>query len=118
MTTSKTFLRLMNMSEEIAKAAGTTEDVVSKVLEVANTDVISRRRQPALPPPDGGISIRAAGRKYKIDFRLVSSWVKRGLIAILLETPNNKYIQEKDVAELAKKYKTNPGRGKRTIFVK
>ncbi len=116
MVTSRTFSRLMTMSEQLAQTAGTTQEVVNKVLQAANTDIIKHRRQPALPPPEGGISIREAGRKYEIDFRLVSSWVKRGLITILLETPNNKYIDEKQVSELASKYKTNPGRGKRTVF--
>ncbi|MFA5389143.1 MAG: hypothetical protein WC312_05245 [Candidatus Omnitrophota bacterium] len=118
MVTSKTFERLSSISDRIADAAGTSEEVVRKVLDAAKTDIISRRRQPAPPPPEGGISIRAAGRKYKIDFRLISSWTKRGLITVLLETPNNKYINENQVAELAKKYKSDPGRGKRTVFAK
>jgi hypothetical protein len=116
MTTAKTFERLLTKSPELASATGASEQLVRKILKMAEKDIINRRRQPAPPPPKGGISIRAAGRKYNVDFRLVSTWVKRGLISVLLETPNNKFVEEKKVAELAAKYNTNPGRGKRTIF--
>jgi hypothetical protein len=118
MVTAKTFERLSSISPQIATEAGTSEEVVLKVLEIAKKDIIKRRRQPSPPPPEGGITIRAAGRKYDVDFRLISSWVKRGLISVLLETPNNKYINELQVSTLAKKYKTNPGRGKHTIHAK
>jgi hypothetical protein len=39
--------------------------------------------------------------------------VQKGLIPVLLQTPNWTYINKSSVAELAAKYHSAPGRGKR-----
>jgi len=75
----------------------------------------NHKRQPKPPAPEGGISLGAAARKYKIPNQTISRWVKRGLISFILETRNEKYINEAEFAELAKRYKQNPGQGKWTI---
>lgn len=116
MVTVRSINRLMNISDKLAQAAGTTQDVVEKVLHAANTDIIKRRREPAPPPPDGGISIRGAERKYKINSQTISNWVKRGIVPVLLRTKNEVYISEKDIASIAVKFPHARGRGKRTII--
>jgi hypothetical protein len=97
MVTTKAFERSINISDTIAQEVGTDQETVRKVLEAAKAKEESRRRQPAPPPPTGGISLRAAGRKYNIDYRTISRWVKRGLIIVLLETRNCKYISDNDI---------------------
>ena len=106
----------MTISQEIAKKAGTKPAIALKVMVAMEEHINEKRRQPAPPPPEGGISIRAAGRKYNVDFRTISTWVKRGLVKVILETKNNKYIDEKSTKYLCTKYNSDPGRGKRTIF--
>jgi hypothetical protein len=113
MVTSKTFERLTRISPKIAFEAGTSEEVVKKVLAAAQTDVISRRRQPALPPPEGGISLMDAQRKYKIDHTLLSRWRKRKIIETILVTRNEVYVSEESVKKAAGVY--TPGRGKRDV---
>jgi hypothetical protein len=116
MVTTKTFERLSNISPQIATAAGTSEEVVRKVLEIAKTDIINRRRRPAAPPPEGGISIRAAERKYKINSQTISGWAKRGIVTVLLRTNNEVFISDKEISNIAKKFSQARGRGKRTII--
>lgn len=65
--------------------------------------------------PSGGICLRAAERKYGISARTISRWVARGLIAPILRTKNELYLDEIVLCELIAKYKKAPGRGKRTI---
>lgn len=114
--TTRTFERLLNKSPELASAAGASEKLVRKILEMAEKDVISRRRQPAPPAPEGGISIRAAGKKYKIPFQTISQWVQTGALKSLKRTKNALYIKESDIAGIATKYKQHHGRGKKAIF--
>ena len=79
-------------------------------------EFVSRRQSPTPPPPEGGISIRAAGKKYKIPFQTISQWVQKGVIKPLLRTKNELYISESDIAQIATKYKQSHGRGKRAIY--
>jgi hypothetical protein len=116
MVTVKTFERLMNNCEEIAQKAGTDPDVAEKVLQVAQDEVISRRRQPKVPIPEGGISINIAARKYKVDHTLLCRWRKKGIIITLLETKNEIYVSEESVSKAVAVYKEDPGRGKRTVI--
>jgi len=78
-------------------------------------DTEERRRQPRPAPPEGGISIRAAARKYDLQSATLSDWRRDGILETLLETKNEVYISEKSVAKAAGLYKQDPGRGKRTI---
>lgn len=72
-------------------------------------------RQKAPPAPEGGISLSAASRKYKIPHPTISRWVKRGLIPVLLRTSKELYIKDSVIREIAEQYKQNPGQGKKTI---
>ena len=114
--TGRSITRLLNMSEEIAKAADTTKEVAEKVLLAANQDIIKRRREPAPPPPEGGISVRAASRKYKIPSQTISQWIQKGVLNPLLRTKNELYIKEQDIASISIKHRTARGRGKRVVF--
>lgn len=67
------------------------------------------------PPPVGGISLRAAERRYGIKHETISLWIRRGYIPSLLRTKNERYVNENQLAQLINAYKQNPGRGKRTI---
>jgi hypothetical protein len=102
--------------KEIARDASVNPDEAVRVMEALEKRIVKNRRQPAPPPPPGGIGIRAAGKKYKVDFRTISQWAKRGLVKVILETKSIKYIDEQAIAQIAKKYNKNPGRGKRTIY--
>ncbi len=59
-------------------------------------------RQKAPPPPDGGISIREAARKYLLHERTVSRWVQAGKISVKKRTKNWLYIDEKSLVEFLK----------------
>ena len=72
-------------------------------------------RQPAPAPPEGGISIRAAARKYGVPDPTISRWAARGLIRVLLRTKNEVYLSEDDLIPVIKRYKQAPGRGRRTV---
>jgi len=73
------------------------------------------KRNGKQPPPEGGISLREAERKYGILQSTISRWVKRGGIPILLRSKNWLYVDEQVLAEIIEKYKQRSGQGKRTI---
>jgi hypothetical protein len=73
-----------------------------------------RTREVAPAAPEGGIGIREAGRKYNVEPRTISNWVKKGLVPVVKETANWKYISESAVADLAEKFHQSSGRGKKT----
>ncbi|MFA6307091.1 MAG: helix-turn-helix domain-containing protein [Patescibacteria group bacterium] len=72
-------------------------------------------RQPKPEPPVGGICINQASHKYDIPQQTLSRWVQRGLIPVLVETRNEKYVDESVLAERVRQYKANPGKGKRNF---
>ncbi len=72
-------------------------------------------RQPKPEPPDGGISLRSASRKYGIPHPTLSRWVKKGYVPILLRTRNELYVNDALLSQLIKRYRQNPGQGKNTI---
>ncbi|MFA5389526.1 MAG: hypothetical protein WC312_07265 [Candidatus Omnitrophota bacterium] len=115
MVTTKTFERLSNISPQIATEAGTSEEVVRKVLEIAKTDIINRRRQPE-KPPIGGISLRKASKKYKISLSTLSDWAIAGHIKTIKMTPHYRFVDESQIKEIAKRYKKENGRGNRAII--
>ena len=110
---------MVNMAKvdtnELAQETGLPTEDVEKVVRQIIVKRNNNQRQPKLPPPEGGISIRAAGRKYGLAPRTISGWVKRGLVPILLRTSNWLYVDEAKLAEVIQKYKQAPGQGKKTI---
>jgi hypothetical protein len=68
--------------------------------------------------PAGGISLRAAERKYKVSNRTISNWVKAGYIPVLLRTKKQLYVDEAKLAEIANYHIRHGGRGKWSILKK
>jgi hypothetical protein len=86
-------------------------------IEIASMKLDSLpKRQQSPAPPAGGISIRAASRKYKIQSSTISRWVKRGILKPILKTKNELYIFETDIFIISQKYNQSRGRGKREII--
>jgi len=73
------------------------------------------KRQPAPPPPEGGISIRKAARKYDMRHTTLVLWVKEGYIPVVLETKNKKFIDEATTIDIIQKFKNYTGDGRRTL---
>ena len=71
----------------------------------------NNKRQPKLPAPEGGISIREASRKHKIPATTILGWINKGDVEILERLPNWTYARESDIIKKAKSYR--PGRGRR-----
>jgi hypothetical protein len=110
-----TLERLDLDAELVEKKKGIPKEVSKVVLEAVIEDRQNHKRQPKQLPPEGGISIRSAGRKYGVDPTTISGWVQRGLIPVLLRTPNWLYVDEAKLVEVIQRYKQNPGQGKKTI---
>ena len=100
---------------KIAEGAKLPESVVKKVIQQMVNEKEKNKRQPSPPPPKGGISIRAASRKYGVPSPTISRWVKRGFIPIISRTKNWLYINEACLREVISKYLGDPGRGKKTL---
>jgi hypothetical protein len=69
------------------------------------------KRHPAPPPPEGGISLSDAERKYGIPNETISRWVKRGWLLVLKRTKSKVYVAETEIIKLASIYKKDGGRG-------
>lgn len=89
-------------AREIAKEIEVDPEIVVKVLRQVETHIVNDRRQPKLPAPKGGISIREAARKYGLPHNTISYWVKSGRINILERTPNWLYIDESSLVAYLK----------------
>jgi hypothetical protein len=110
-----TLERLDLDAEMVEREKGIPKEVSKVVLKTVIEDRQNHKRQPKPEPPTGGISLRAAERKYGIAHETLARWVKRGLIPILLRTPNWLYVDEAKLVEVIQRYKQNPGQGKKTI---
>jgi len=60
------------------------------------------KRQPKPPPPEGGISLREAARKYGVHHTTILKWVKKGLVPIIKRTPNWLYVDEAAIQKIKK----------------
>lgn len=74
-----------------------------------------RRREPAPAPPKGGISLRAASRKYRVPQTTISSWIKSAFLPVLLRTNVRVYVDENQLLELVRVRANNTGRGNRSV---
>jgi hypothetical protein len=110
-----TLERLDLDAEMVEKKRGVPKEVSKVVLETVIEDRQNHKRQPKPEPPEGGISLRAAERKHHIPCGTLCRWVQRGLIPVLLRTPNWLYVDEAKLVEVIQRYKQNPGQGKKTI---
>jgi hypothetical protein len=110
-----TLERLDLDAELVEKKKGIPKEVSKVVLEAVIEDRQNHRRQPKQSPPEGGISLRAAGRKYDIPSGTLCRWIQKGLVPVLLRTLNWLYVDEAKLVEVIQRYKQNPGQGKKTI---
>jgi len=107
------------MTERLMSRAGTIarereSDITESILREAAEEIKSNGRKPAPEPPEGGISLSEASRKYKVVKSTLSRWVSKGYIPVKLRTNREVYIDEAALADLVKKYRQNPGQGKKT----
>lgn len=116
MVQAKTLDKYIARAPEFAVMTGADPKLVERILTTVKREIETNRRQPAPPPPEGGISIRAAERKYKIRSSTISGWVKDEHIPILKRGSKEIYISEELIARVAKEYKTLKGRGNRAII--
>jgi len=107
-TASRKLVTIME-AEKIIKESKTPDEAVEKLRSLP-------KRQPAAAAPEGGISIRAASRKYHVGHPLLSDWRKRGIILTLLKTTKEVYVSEDSVIKAVSIFNTDPGRGKRTVI--
>jgi hypothetical protein len=110
-----TLERLDLDAEMVELKKGIPREVSKVVLATVIEDRQNHKRQPKPEPPEGGISLRAAERKYGIPNGTLCRWAKRGFIPILLRTKNWLYVDEAKLVEVIQRYKQNPGQGKKTI---
>jgi len=103
------------MQEATAMAEERNTGITENILKEAAERIKSNGRKPAPAPPKGGISLSAAGRKYKILQQTISRWVSKGYIPVLLRTKREVYVEESALAELVEKYRQDPGQGKKTV---
>jgi len=83
----------------------TLEIIAAKILEQKQVDKLmneventpTQKRNGKQPPPKGGISIRAASRKYGILHGTLSKWAAKGKVKILELTKNWLYLDEKSL---------------------
>ena len=61
------------------------------------------RRKDGHSTPEGGISLRAAARKYGIPRTTLSRWIKNGELPVLARTPNWLYIDESSLIKYLEK---------------
>jgi len=111
MVTQRALKWCMDNYEQIAKDAKTEPAVTKRVLKVIESDMEKRRRHPKAPAPEGGICLREASRKYRLNLSTLSRWVAKDLIKELSRTKNELYVSENDIIRLIATYKY--GRGTR-----
>jgi hypothetical protein len=102
-------------AEIVERKKGIPRGISKVVLETVIEERQNHRKQPKPSPPKGSISLMDAERNYGIAHQTLSRWVKRGLIPILLRTKNWLYVDEARLAEVVKRYRENPGQGRKTI---
>ncbi len=110
-------IRALFSEDDIRSLDFLTPDAKLEMLMELQKKHAKSTREPAQPPPVGGITLNAASRKYDVHTWTISRWVSRGLIRVLKVTKNERYIDEGELALVAAKYKTSPGRGKKTLTV-
>ena len=98
----------IEQAETIIRESDTVEEAIEKLRSLP-------ARQPNPPAPDGGISVRDAGRKYGIPHPTISRWIKKGYCPILLKTKSQLYVDEAQLIQLVNIYKSSPGQGKYTV---
>lgn len=87
-------------AKRIITESKTPEEAVGKLHSL-------HKRQPRPPAPEGGISLRAAARKYGLDNGTLSRWVSRGWVSIITRTPNWLYIDECNLIRVVRERRNN-----------
>lgn len=99
---NKIIEKYKGMAPEIAKEVDTSPEVVTRVLETVESHMLNDKRKPSPPAPPGGISLRAAARKYNLHHTTLIKWIKKGKLPVLLRTPNWLYVDEETISKLKK----------------
>jgi hypothetical protein len=107
--------RVDSDAEIVEQKKGIPRGISKVVLETVIEERQNHRRQPKPEPPEGGITLRAAERKYGISCATLSRWTTKGYIPVLLRTNKELYLHEEIVAKLATAYNQGRGQGKWTI---
>lgn len=108
MVTGERKLLTIEEAERIINESRNRKEMVTKLRKLP-------KRQKAPPPPDGGISIREAARKYGLSNVTIWRWVNNKFIPVILETKNTTYIDESRFAEIASSYNSLPKGTRKTI---
>lgn len=117
MTLKTSFLKRSRNDElmnTVAERIQSDPETITRALEVL-AELHNLRKKVDDTTPEGGISMRAGAKKYGVGHSTISRWVKRGHIPIIATVSNKKFVDEIKLAELATKYKIDPGKGKWTI---
>lgn len=65
--------------------------------------------------PEGCININTAAKKYGVYPSTLHDWRKKNFIITVCQTSYEVYLDEASVAKAVALYKSNPGRGKKTM---
>ena len=90
MTTKERRRVSIQEAERIIKESRDKDEAVARLHSLI-------RRQPAPPPPAGGICLREASRKYSVSHPTLSRRVKDGTLRVLARTKNWLYIDETEL---------------------
>lgn len=108
---------VIKKAEEKVESQKAPQELVGFVVEIGD-EILEERanhNKPKPSPPESGITLRAAERKYGILHSTLSRWIGKGYLPILLRTRNELYVEEVKLRDLIERYKSSPGQGKNTI---
>lgn len=94
MVTKERTMVTIKEAERIYKEANGDVEIATKKLRSLP------KRQPKPPAPEGGISLREAGRKYGLHHTTLLKWVKKGILPVLKRTPNWLYVDEATIRKI------------------
>ena len=91
------------------------EASIKEILQQVIDEVKLLRTRKRIVPPEGGISLREASRRYGVPNATLSGWVKLGYLDFIEVTTKPKFFLETEVSHLAEIHNKAKGKGKRTI---
>jgi len=76
---------------------------------------LRKSREPAPDPPECGISLSEAERRYGIQSQTISRWIQKNYLEVLLKTKREVFVDQIQLENLIGYYKQDPGQGKFTL---
>jgi len=104
-----------NRADELGRELNIEPEKVRVLFERVSTDMAKSRRQPRIPPPPGGISLREASKKYNLSRSSLSRWVNSGVIPIIRRDANWTYLSESKIAQIAANFNSFDRPERRTL---